>query len=438
MSDHLLWRYHDHVSAGHPGWKETYRSIGNRFFWTGMRESVRQYVARCHVCACVKPLNRKQDDPMRPRQPRQPWEVVSIDLMGPYPRSQRGKTCLLVATDCYSRWVEAYPLGQATAKTITDTLEREFFSRFGYARVLLSDNGTQFVSKTMEKALEKWGTEGWTTPIYHPRANPVERRNQDLKKGLRTALVDKPHSHWDSCIPNILFSIRNRRNRLTGSTPSERAFGREAKAPGDWLLDIISTGKNPKQIEMTGQKNIVTVKTPDNNNNSGVITENSDVFDRKTKISGGGEQPSQKFGLSSDKKDIGHKLSRENHRRRFKEGDWVYYRAHPLSSADKKFHAGFAPKWLGPVQLAKRLGEGVFVTKGKCQLKLHVTAMKYDASEGNPNKFSILQHVQQPKTGRGAPFHSALSPALGRNRKSHAAAGPQVDAASGGTAGGRI
>jgi len=80
---------------------------------------------------------------------------------------------------------EAYPLGTATSKTIIETLEREFFSRFGYPRVCLSDNYPQFVSNEMMNALERWGAQGWTTPVYHPRTNPVERRNQDLKKGLR-------------------------------------------------------------------------------------------------------------------------------------------------------------------------------------------------------------------------------------------------------------
>ncbi|KAF0741733.1 Integrase catalytic domain-containing protein, partial [Aphis craccivora] len=136
-------------------------------------------------------------------------EVISVDLMGPYPRSGKGKSHILEATDCFSRWIEAYPLGTATSKTIIETLEREFFSRFGYPRVCLSDNGSQFVSNEMLNALERCGIQGWTTPIYHPRANPVERRNQDLKKGLRAQLVDGKHKSWDTKLPAILFSIWN-------------------------------------------------------------------------------------------------------------------------------------------------------------------------------------------------------------------------------------
>jgi len=138
----VIWTYHDHVLANHPGWKETYRAVRQRFFWKGLKNDIRLYVKSCHICACTKPLNARADDPTTARIPRHPWEVISIDLMGPYPRTSRGKQYLLVATDLFSRWTEAYPLGTATTKTITETLEREFFSRFGYPRVCLSDNGS--------------------------------------------------------------------------------------------------------------------------------------------------------------------------------------------------------------------------------------------------------------------------------------------------------
>lgn len=118
---------------------------------------------------------------MRVITPKQSWEVItviSIDLIGPYSPSCYGKTNILVVIDCFSRWTEAYPLGTATTKTITETLEREFFSRFDYPRVCLSDNSPQFVSKEMEVTLNRWEVTGWTTPVYHPRET---RLNAEIK-----------------------------------------------------------------------------------------------------------------------------------------------------------------------------------------------------------------------------------------------------------------
>ncbi|KAG8227733.1 hypothetical protein J437_LFUL008571 [Ladona fulva] len=49
--------------------------------------------------------------PLRPHKPTNPWETIAVDLMGPYPRSPRGKTNLLVVTDMFPRWTEAFLLG---------------------------------------------------------------------------------------------------------------------------------------------------------------------------------------------------------------------------------------------------------------------------------------------------------------------------------------
>lgn len=62
--------------------------------------------------------------------------------MGPYPRSLREKTIVLVVTDVLIRWVKAFPLGSAKAPQLSTVVEREVFSRYGYPCALLADNGT--------------------------------------------------------------------------------------------------------------------------------------------------------------------------------------------------------------------------------------------------------------------------------------------------------
>ena len=156
--------------------------------------------------------------------------------MGPYPKSGRGKSYLLVITDLFSRWVEAFPLGNSKAPQILETLEREVFRRYGYPRSLLTDNGPQFTGRTWIEACQKWSISCWTTLTYHPRANPTERHNQDLKKGMWLRLAVRPHKDWDRDIPEILYNTRTRKNAATGLTPSEVLFGENLKRPGDWTI----------------------------------------------------------------------------------------------------------------------------------------------------------------------------------------------------------
>lgn len=94
----IIWRYYDHLLAGHPGWKEIYREIHQWFFWKGMKNDMRLYVKLCHICACVKPLNARSEDPVSCRKPLQPWEVINVHPMGPYPRTTRGNTICIAPT----------------------------------------------------------------------------------------------------------------------------------------------------------------------------------------------------------------------------------------------------------------------------------------------------------------------------------------------------
>lgn len=104
--------------------------------------------------------------------------------------------------------------------------------------------------------IDRGGTQSWTTPIYHPRANPDERRNQDLKKGLRAQLVDGPHKFWVTKLPSILFSIRNRCNEKTCYPPADLVLEKKYKRPGDWAL----SKPTPVHIEKSQEERVMREK----------------------------------------------------------------------------------------------------------------------------------------------------------------------------------
>lgn len=43
-TQHVIWKYHDHILANYPGWKETHRAVAQRFFWKELKNDVRVYV----------------------------------------------------------------------------------------------------------------------------------------------------------------------------------------------------------------------------------------------------------------------------------------------------------------------------------------------------------------------------------------------------------
>ncbi|KAF5940350.1 hypothetical protein HYC85_021517 [Camellia sinensis] len=68
----------------------------------------------------------------------------TLDIVGPLPRAQGNKRFLIVATDYFTKWVEADALIHIRDADIKRFVWRNIITRFGIPRALISDNGTQF------------------------------------------------------------------------------------------------------------------------------------------------------------------------------------------------------------------------------------------------------------------------------------------------------
>lgn len=64
--------------------------------------------------------------------------------MGPFPRSSKGNSYLLVIGDWFTKYTLPYPMRQATAKSIVKFIENQVFLVFGVPQFIICDNGIQY------------------------------------------------------------------------------------------------------------------------------------------------------------------------------------------------------------------------------------------------------------------------------------------------------
>ncbi|GBL62109.1 hypothetical protein AVEN_172918-1 [Araneus ventricosus] len=93
-------------------------------------------------------------------------------------------------------------------------------------RRVISDNGTQFVSAVMQQMCYLLKIHQSFIPVYHLQANPVERKNHDLKQRL-AILVEDQHDSWCEKLPYIRFAMNTAKYSSTGQTAAFLTFGRE-------------------------------------------------------------------------------------------------------------------------------------------------------------------------------------------------------------------
>ncbi|XP_018576375.1 uncharacterized protein K02A2.6-like [Anoplophora glabripennis] len=217
------------LDAGHPGRDETIRSIGLLYYWPSMRRQVKTHERYCLLCAASKRGGAWQEKaPLKPRPPQRPWQVVSVDIMGPYSQTKKKNRFLIVLTDICSKWVEALPVPKVRPRILIDFMEN-ICQQWGYPERVISDNGSTFKSGVWTRYLQGKFINQYFFPIYHQRSNPVERRNQELKKLLRLYCKPREENQWDAAINQALFTLRNRTNSATGMSPSTVLLG-----AGEW------------------------------------------------------------------------------------------------------------------------------------------------------------------------------------------------------------
>jgi transposase InsO family protein len=93
---------------------------------------------------------------------RNPGEVASIDITGPYATSTKGNRYLLTYIDHFSKWAEAVPLPDQEATTAANALITQIFTCHGVCDKLLSDRGRNFTSKLIREICRLLGVDKYS------------------------------------------------------------------------------------------------------------------------------------------------------------------------------------------------------------------------------------------------------------------------------------
>lgn len=107
------------------------------------------HVRKCKQCQKRNPPEPQPNAPLGTISATYPFEKVSWDIMGPLPTSKSGNNYILVVTDLFTKWVEAFPLREMSSITLATVLVDHVIYRFGVPVVLHSDQGGNLCSEVM-------------------------------------------------------------------------------------------------------------------------------------------------------------------------------------------------------------------------------------------------------------------------------------------------
>ena len=219
-----------HDLVGHLGQDRVLELLRDRFFWPGMHMDVASYINSCP--RCIRRKTQPDTAPLHNIEATQPLELVHLDYLQIEP-SKGNIENVLIVTDHFTRYAQAYPSKSQTALATAKLLWNNFIIHYGFPDKIISDQGQNFESELIANLCEVAGVQKLRTTPYPPQTNgQCERFNSTLLNMLGT-LTPEQKKDWKTYIPAMVHAYNCTRNTATGYSLYYLLFGREPRLPID-------------------------------------------------------------------------------------------------------------------------------------------------------------------------------------------------------------
>ena len=237
MKHVVLKMHHDTPSSGHRGPETTLYSIVTRYFWPYLPSEVRAY---CRSCIECQHFNYKAFHPKAPLKQivsNRPWQLVGIDVTGPFKTSKSGNEYIIVAVDHFSKFCVTKAVNSFSAEITAKFIFDDVICRFGPVEQILTDHGVNFESKLLKHLCFLCGIDKLHSTTYHPMGNGLAERMMRTLKPSIAKFVNDEHDDWDTFVQLSTSAYNSAYHASIQMTPYEAVFGRKPVLLADVVLN---------------------------------------------------------------------------------------------------------------------------------------------------------------------------------------------------------
>lgn len=231
-----------HTVLGHVGIQRLYQTMSVHFYSPKLRDVIEGFVKTCDACQRFK-LPGVQVGELPPKNlTAQPWDEVSVDLIGPWVIKIHGieyEFLALTAVDPTTTLAEIIRIDSKTSAHVAMKFENEWLSRYPRPLRCIHDQGPEFTSLPFQHVLAINGIKDVPTTVANPQANAVnERLHQTVENALRTMLhTFQPQNQAeaanlvDNCLATAQYASRAAVHRVLNVSPGAMVFQRDMILP---------------------------------------------------------------------------------------------------------------------------------------------------------------------------------------------------------------
>nr|GEV37209.1 putative reverse transcriptase domain-containing protein [Tanacetum cinerariifolium] len=204
----------------HPRADKMYYDLRDRYWWSGMKNDIAEYVSKCLTCLKVKAKHQRTSGLLQqPEIPVWKWEGIAMDFMTKLPRTSSGHDTIWVIVDRLTKSAHFLPMHR----------DSRFTLRFW-----------QLMQEALRTRLD-------LSTAYHPQTDgQSERTIQTLEDMLRECVLDFEGS-WDVHLLLVEFSYNNSYHSSMRCSPFKALYGRKCRSPIMWAeKGVVRFGEKQK------------------------------------------------------------------------------------------------------------------------------------------------------------------------------------------------
>lgn len=241
-----------HDESGHFAVEKTLDRIKQEYWFPKMNRFVNKYVSACLNCAFSKGTTSKKSGYLHPiPKGSLPFHTLHMDHLGPFVRSKAGNSYIFAIIDGFSKFIFVRAVKNLKSNTTIKILQ-DIFDVVGCPRVIISDRGTSFTSRTFREYIKSIGVKHVLNAVATPRANgQIERYNRTILDSLNASNHGLDEREWDLHVGKVQWSLNNTTNKGTGTSPSEIVFGRRTTSTSEGMIrNALHEDEDPSEIDL--------------------------------------------------------------------------------------------------------------------------------------------------------------------------------------------
>lgn len=125
------------------------------------------------------------------------FERISVDIAGPFAKTQRNNTFVLVGICCFSKFGFAFATPSIESPTLARLMLDRYFMFFGFPVEIHSDAGLNFISEMIKQFYKLLGIKQSNNLAWVPQQNGASERFIQSLKGMVCHYAEAKPRSWD-------------------------------------------------------------------------------------------------------------------------------------------------------------------------------------------------------------------------------------------------